>query len=168
MGRVEQVPPHHIDELGVALGGPDRGGVAGRPQQKAGNPEPEAQRDRRRERAVGDGDGPRRAAEQDRVAERPMHRRIEAGDVVRGLAHPITAPPPKEKKLRKNELAANAIDSPNTIWIRRRKPPEVSPKASDRPVVMMMITAMILETGPCTESRICCSGCSHGMFEPAA
>src|ERR1700741_3038841 len=92
---------------------------------------------------------------------------MKSGDGVEGLAHPITAPPPKEKKLRKNELAANAIDSPNTIWIRRRKPPEVSPNASDRPVVMMMITAMILDTGPCTESRICCSGCSHGMFEPA-
>ena len=41
-------------------------------------------------------------------------------------------------------------------------------KASDRPVVMMMITATIFATGPWTESRICCSGCSHGMFDPAA
>src|SRR5262245_47559699 len=145
MGGVAQVPPHHVDELSVAFRSPHRGGMAYGPQQKARNPEPEAQCDRRRERAVGDGDGPRRAAEQDRIAQRPMDRRMEADDGVRHLAHPTTAPPPKEKKLRKNELAANAIDSPNTIWIRRRKPPEVSPKASDRPVVMMMITAMIFE-----------------------
>ena len=40
---------------------------------------------------------------------------------------------------------------PKTIWIRRRNPPEVSPKASVRPVTMMMITAMILATGPSIE-----------------
>ena len=34
--------------------------------------------------------------------------------------------------------------------------------------VMMMITAMILATGPWTESRTCCNGSSQGMPEPAA
>jgi hypothetical protein len=34
--------------------------------------------------------------------------------------------------------------------------------------MMMMITAMILATGPSTDCRICCSGCSQGMLEPAA
>ena len=50
--------------------------------------------------------------------------------------------------------AAKAIESPKTIWIRRQKPPDVSPKASASPVAMMMITATILATGPWTDSRI--------------
>ena len=33
---------------------------------------------------------------------------------------------------------------------------------------MMMITATILETGPSIDWRICWSGCSHGMLDPAA
>jgi hypothetical protein len=52
--------------------------------------------------------------------------------------------------------------------MRRRKPPAVSPKASVRPVTMMMITATILETGPSIDWRICWSGCSHGILVPAA
>src|SRR6266568_2208086 len=52
--------------------------------------------------------------------------------------------------------------------MRRRKPPAVSPKARVRPVTMMMITATILETGPSIDCRICWSGCSHGMLDPAA
>jgi hypothetical protein len=57
---------------------------------------------------------------------------------------------------------------PNTIWISRRKPPLVSPKARVRPVTMMMITEMTLATGPWIESKIWLSGNSQGMFEPAA
>src|SRR6266513_4818367 len=88
--------------------------------------------------------------------------------VCKVLGHQTSAPPPNEKNDRKNELAAKAIERPNTIWTRRRKPPEVSPKASVSPVTMMMITAMILATGPSIDCRICCSGCSQGMLEPAA
>ena len=44
--------------------------------------------------------------------------------------------------------------SPKTIWISRRKPPEVSPKASVRPVVPMMMTADDLGDRAWTESRI--------------
>jgi len=44
---------------------------------------------------------------------------------------------------------------PKTIWISRRKPPEVSSNASVRPVVMMTITETTLATGPWIESRIC-------------
>src|ERR1700752_1618139 len=33
---------------------------------------------------------------------------------------------------------------------------------------MMMMTAMILATGPSTDCRIWLRGCFHGMFEPAA
>ncbi len=64
--------------------------------------------------------------------------------------------------------AAKAIESPKTIWMSRRKPPLVSPKASVSPVTMMMITATIRATGPWMESRIDCSGASQGMLEPAA
>src|SRR3546814_16057749 len=80
--------------------------------------------------------------------------------------HQTSAPPPKEKKERKKLDAANAIERPKTIWIRRRNPPEVSPNASVRPVTMMMITARIFATGPSTDCRICCHGCSQGMEEP--
>src|ERR1700736_3669776 len=80
----------------------------------------------------------------------------------------MSAPPANEKKERKNDEAANAIDRPKTTWIKRRKPPEGSPNASVSPVTMMMITAMIFETGPSIDWRICWSGCSHGMFVPAA
>ena len=73
-----------------------------------------------------------------------------------------------EKKDRKKLDAAKAIDRPKTIWISRRKPPDVSPKASVRPVTVMMITEMILATGPCTDSRMELSGVSHGMEEPEA
>ena len=51
----------------------------------------------------------------------------------------MTAPPPKEKKERKKLVAAKAIESPKTIWISRRKPPELSPKASDRPVMTILL-----------------------------
>src|ERR1700680_3088791 len=99
-----------------------------------------------------------------------MNRRLESGNHVLGhnVSHQISAPPPNEKKERKNEDAANAIERPNTIWMRRRNPPAGAPNASVRPVTMMMITAMILETGPSIDCRICWRGCSHGMFEPAA
>src|SRR5215831_6655791 len=82
--------------------------------------------------------------------------------------HQITTPPPNEKNDRKKLDAANAIERPNTIWINLRKPPDVSPNASDSPVTMMMITAMILATGPSTDCRIWLRGCSHGILEPAA
>src|SRR5260370_6551472 len=102
-----------------------------------------------------------------------MQRNGEAGHLARARegerrAHVISAPPAKLKKVRKKELAAKAIESPKTIWINRRIPPEVSPKASARPEPMMMMTAMILATGPWMLSRIWVSGCSHGMFEPDA
>src|SRR3546814_1625580 len=82
--------------------------------------------------------------------------------------HQTSAPPPKEKKERKKLDAANAIERPKTIWIRRRNPPEVSPNASVSPVTMMMITARIFATGPSTDCRICCNVCSQGMEEPDA
>src|SRR3989338_5667335 len=82
--------------------------------------------------------------------------------------HATTAPPAKLKKLRKKDEAAKAIERPKTIWMSLRKPPLVSPKASVRPVEIMMITAIMRATGPWTESRIDCSGPSQGIPEPAA
>ena len=99
------------------------------------------------ERAIDDRDRARRAAEQDRLGERAMDWRIEAGNRL-GLFHQTSAPPPNWKNDRKKLDAAKAIDRPKTIWISRRNPPEVSPKASVRPVMMMMITEMTLATGP--------------------
>src|SRR5690606_36113059 len=110
----------------------------------------------------------RRATEQNRLGQRAVQWYLETGDEFALAVHAITAPPAKLKKLRKNDDAAKAIDRPKTIWISLRKPPLVSPKASVRPVVMMMITAMMRATGPCTESRIDCSGPSQGIPEPAA
>ena len=72
------MPLHHLDELRIALCGPDRCGMANRPDDKARNPEPQAEPDGRRKRAIGDGDRARRSAEQDRLGQRPMHRRVES------------------------------------------------------------------------------------------
>src|SRR5918995_3733942 len=165
MRGITQVPARHVYELRVTLRSPDRGEMADRPDDEAGDPETQAEADGAGERTIGDGDRTRCAAEQDRLGQRAMERCEEAADV---LFHQTSAPPPKEKKERKKELAAKAIDSPNTICTSRRKPPAVSPNASVRPVTMMMITAMILATGPSMDSRMRCSGSSHGMPEPAA
>src|SRR3546814_8697508 len=96
-----------------------------------------------------------------------MQRHLEAAGELIGRTH-TTAPPEKLKKDRKNEDAANAMDRPKTIWTSLRKPPDVSPKASARPVAMMMMTATMRATGPWMESRMACSGPSQGMLEPAA
>src|SRR5690606_22958592 len=80
----------------------------------------------------------------------------------------MSAPPPNEKNDRKKLDAAKAMDRPNTIWISLRKPPPVSPKAKVRPVTMMMITAMILATGPSMDCRMLWSGASHGIDDPDA
>src|SRR5216683_2153709 len=159
-----QMAAHHVDKLRVALRGPNRGGLTENPEQETREPQPQAETERRRQGAVEDRDRARSAAEQDVFGERAMNGCCKSGD----LLHQTSAPPPKEKNERKKELAAKAIERPNTIWISRRKPPEVSPNASVRPVTMMMMTAMILATGPSTDCRIWFNGCSQGMLEPAA
>src|SRR5438552_292568 len=165
MGGDAQMASCRLDKERIALRGPDGGGMADGPEHEASNPKPQAETERRGNGAVDDGYRPRRAAEQDRFGKRAVHRNCKSFN---GPVHQISTPPPNEKNARKKLEAANAIDRPKTIWIRRRKPPEVSPKASVRPVTMMMITARILATGPSTDCRIWLSGCSHGMLEPAA
>src|SRR5690606_27991904 len=80
----------------------------------------------------------------------------------------MSAPPPNEKNDRKKLDAANAMDRPNTIWSSLRKPPPVSPQAMVRPVTMVMMTALILATGPSMAWRMLWSGASHGVDEPDA
>src|SRR4029079_12009748 len=151
MGGDAQMPPCDFDKQRIAFCGPDGGGMAKRAEQEDGNPQPQAEAKRCGHGAVEDGDRPRRAAEQDRFGQSAVHRRRKT---FHGPVHQIRPPPPNEKNARKKLDAANAIDNPNTIWIRRRKPPEVSPKASVRTVTMMVITARILATGPSTDCRI--------------
>ena len=131
-----------FDEVRIAFGGKHGDRMAHNPEQQSGKPELQAEAQRGGDRAVDDGDGARRAGEQDWLSQRAMERDFEA------LDHWTSAPPPNEKNERKKLDAANAMESPNTIWIRRRKPPAVSPNASVRPVTMMMITATIFATGP--------------------
>src|SRR5690606_16598019 len=168
--RDAQVPAPDLDEEWIALGGPDRREMADGPDEEADQPEAQAEADGPGQRPVEDRDGTRCAAEQDVLGQRPVDRHGEARHVqlLERARHQTSAPPPKLKKLRKKELAAKAIDRPKTIWIRRRKPPDVSPKASARPVAMMMMTATILATGPSIDCRIFWSGASHGMEEPEA
>jgi hypothetical protein len=99
------------------------------PKQDADQPEPQAEAERLRQRAVEDGDRARGAAKQDGSVSARWR-----GAVNPGTGSSISAPPPKEKKERKKLEAAKAMLRPKTIWMRRRKPPNVS--------------AMSLATGP--------------------
>src|SRR3546814_19091420 len=142
-----------------------------RPEPETDQPEAQAEAERRRERAVEDGDRARRAAEQDMLGERPMDRDGVARHVAGAIdqaRHQTSAPPPKEKNDRKKLDAAKAIDRPKPIWISFRAPPDVSPKASVRPVMMMTDTTMFLPTGHSMDSRMDCRVASHGLREPDA
>jgi hypothetical protein len=161
------MPAHDIDEARIALGRPDRGAVTGGPNDEARNPEPKPQRDGGRKRAKGNGDRARRTAQQDRIGQSPMHWRVKASYHAISF-HQTSAPPLKEKKERKKLEAAKAIERPKTIWMSLRNPPDVSPKANVKPVMVMMMTDMIFATGPCTDCRIWFNGVSQGMEEPDA
>src|SRR3546814_1836690 len=146
---VLHVPGKHFDELRIEPRAPHCQRVAGDPQQQSRKPLLQDNADRRRQRAVDDGQRTRRPTQQDRHGQRTVQRKLEAG---LGLAHATTAPPAKEKNDRKNEDAANANTSPNTIWIRRRNPPPVQPKPRVKPETKMMLTAMIRAHGPSNDS----------------
>src|SRR6266436_4362247 len=109
-----QMAAHHVDEQRIALRGPDRGGLTENPEQETGEPQPQAETERRRQGAVEDRDRARRAAEQNVFGERAMNGCCKSENP---LLHKTSAPPPKEKNDRKKELAAKAIERPNTIWI---------------------------------------------------
>src|SRR5690625_1860694 len=164
---VLDMPGEHCHELRIKPRAPDRQRMTDDPQHQSRNPQLQAQPDRSGQRAVGNGDRARRAAQQDRFSQRAMKRYFKANRKLLGRAHTM-APPEKLKNDRKNEDAAKAMDRPKTIWTNLRKPPLVSPKASARPVAIMMITATMRATGPWMESRMDCNGPSQGMLEPAA
>src|SRR5260370_41314884 len=145
-----EMAAHEVDKLRVALRRPHRGGLAENSEQKTGQPQPQTEAERRGQGTVKDRNRARCATEQDRLGQCAMHRHGEACDGINFIHH-TNAPPPNEKNDRKKELAAKAIDRPNTIWIRRRNPPEVSPNASVNPVTMRMITPTISSTGPSTD-----------------
>src|SRR5271166_159636 len=84
--RIAEVPTHHVDEGRVALGGPNGGEMADQPDRGAHDPKAKAKADGSGERAVDDRHRPRRAAEEDRVGQCAVDRRVEAGDCV-GLIH---------------------------------------------------------------------------------
>src|SRR5690554_1879393 len=163
---VLDVPGEHGHELWIEPCAPDRQRMADDPQHQSRNPQLQAQPDGGGQRAVGDRHSARRATHQNRLGQRAMQRHFKAGSKFLGRIHTM-APPEKLKNDRKNEEAAKAIDKPKTIWISLRKPPLVSPKASAKPVAIMMMTATMRATGPWMESRMDCSGPSQGMLEPA-
>lgn len=53
---------HHIDEGGIALGGPDRGHVADEPEDETRDPQPQSKSKGSRQCAVDNRDRPRRTA----------------------------------------------------------------------------------------------------------
>src|SRR3546814_10404120 len=166
MPTLLEVTQQHRREIGVAFRRHHRGSVAECPDRNPRDPLLEPEAERRGESAVEDRDRARRAAEQDRLGERTIDRRLKAfdrpGRMIRSGRHAMSAPPPKLKQDRKKIDAAKAIDRPKKIWISRRKTPAVSPKSSVSPVAMMMITATILANGSGTDSRTCLSARSHG------
>src|SRR5262249_7581165 len=147
-----------------------------KPDQQSREPQAQAQSNRRGERAVEDGKPTRSSRDQNGFGERAVERYLKPGyrnwlakhGRYTSLAQLMRAPPAKAKNDRKNDVAAKAMESPNTIWMRRRNPPPISPKARLKPVTMMVTTATTLATGPSIDSRMRCSGASQGMPDPAA
>jgi hypothetical protein len=77
-------------------------------------------------------------------------------------------PPPKPKKLIKNEAAEKAMAMPNNMEIPRLRPDPDSEKARPRPKRVTAITPPAWATGPVRLSTILLRGPSHGMPEPLA
>src|SRR5690606_7333841 len=150
VGGDTEMPAADFHEERIALGDPYRREMADGPDEETDQPEAQAEAHGPGQRPVEDRDRARRTAEQDVLGQRAVNRDGESRHVqlLEGDRHQTSAPPPNEKNDRKKLDAAKAIERPKTIWNSLRKPPDVSPKASARPVAMMMMTAMILATGP--------------------
>src|ERR1044072_5399709 len=130
MGLLTKIPTQDFGKVRIALGCEHGDGVSGCPKQKTRKPHSQTQAEGRCDRSIDDGKRAGHTAEQDRFGQGAVQRHLEA------LDHETSAPPPNEKNDRKKLDAANAMDRPKTIWIRRRNPPEVSPKASVKPVMI--------------------------------
>ena len=167
MLRIAQVPAHHVDEGGIALGGPHRRQMADQPDSDADDPEAQAQPDGGGERAVDDRDRARRAAEQDRFGERAMDGRIEAGD---GLVRsPSDQRSTAEREERQEEArcgkgdrqAEDDLDQPaeaaGGLAEGERQAGDDDDDHRDD-----------LGDGALNRFQDLLSGCSQGMFEPAA
>ena len=101
-----EVSAHDLDEVRIALGGPDGGHVADEPKQEARDPKAQTDAERGGERAVEDRDGARRAAHQDRFGQRAMNGRDEAWDLLRPSDHHSAA----EREERQEEARRGERD----------------------------------------------------------
>ncbi len=62
MRRDAQMPARHIDKQRIAFRGPNRCAMTDHPEHEARKPKPQTKAKRRRQRAIEDRDGARRAA----------------------------------------------------------------------------------------------------------
>jgi hypothetical protein len=141
--------------------------MADGPDHDAGQPEAQAQAERAGQRAVHDGEA--RGAPPSRIGSQSARwtGTVKPGTSSAAPSHQTSAPPPNEKNDRKKLDAAKAIDRPNTIWIRRRKPPDVAEgqrQAGDDDDD----DGDDLGDRALDRLRMDCSGASHGIDEPEA
>ncbi|GAB5377769.1 MAG: hypothetical protein AcusKO_42310 [Acuticoccus sp.] len=157
------VPDQDVHEGWIFSSGVDGRRVANDPDRDAGKPKLETKPQRGRERAIDDGD--RCAARQPSgwLGERAVKRELIAFD-----AHGTSAPPPKEKKDRKNEVAAKAIDRPKTILDQSPEPSGRFPEGEGQTGDHDDDHGDDARHRPSMDSRIAVSGASHGIPEPAA
>ena len=93
-----QMPPRHIDELRIALA-PPRPPAGGRWPRRRARPARAAGPARsRRQRAIGDGEAARRAAEQDMLGQRPVDR---DGEAAAGSDAPSAIRPAPRRRTRR-------------------------------------------------------------------
>ena len=114
MPFLAKVPGKDGGEVRIPLGREHAEAVAARPKDKAGEPLLEAETERSSHGPIHNRKRAWRAAQKDGLDQRAMNPRFEAVEMMAG-AHPIIAPPPKLKKLRKKDDAAKAIDRPKMI-----------------------------------------------------
>lgn len=147
--RNAQMPAPDLGEERIATGRPDGHEMTDRPDGEADEPEAQAETHSPGQRAVHDRDGTRRTAKQDvfgQGAFGPAPKSQARRRAVRGRP-PSDGRSAAEAEEAEEERAGRERDRrSDTIWIRRRKPPLVSPKASARPVAMMITHD--LATGP--------------------
>jgi hypothetical protein len=125
MMRITYVPAHHLDRERIALRGPHGRHVAAGPRQQPGNPQPKSNPDCGRDGAVGIATA--RAAFAGRIGfpKRTMNRRSEPRDPVldHDVSHQSFGRQTRVTRIRRR----TPIDKPNTIGMRRWKPPAMSP-----------------------------------------
>ena len=130
MRGIADMAAQDLDEMRVFARGPHRDGMADDPEQRAGDPELQAERHGCGDRADQDGERAWGAAEQQRLGQGPVERDGKAGEmVVNVLGHGDDGASGELEEGEEEGAAAKAIERPKMIWISRRNPPAVSPKA---------------------------------------